>query len=419
MNRAISKKLFPVSLTNSKYYLVLFLLWPFLAFLLAIKNYNHKEARKVVYIFLIYYGLTFVIDNTGIDAYRIAMRLINYAALSLSEFFDTIGGLYTSEGNVDIYELLVSFVISRITSHHNLLFAVYAAVYGFFYLKSINLLYDRDYEKPDWNAMFIIAFFATIMPITAISGVRFYTAAWIFFYGAYHVVLYRDARYLIVSLSASLVHFSYLSANAVLIIYFIAGNRNFIYLPLAITSFVLPQLFASTFRSISMSLGGALQSRYDMYSGEYYVIARQQAYEQVAWFMKISDDLVLYFLLLSIIVIQIKFKHLMEEKAERNLFSFSLLFLSFVNFGKIIPSFGGRFQALFFLLALLYIFHFILKLNLKRINWLTWLGLFPMLLLFAIRLRQGSETINAWIFAPVFGLPLFAPSMSLAYLLFY
>ena len=61
----------------------------------------------------------------------------------------------------------------------------------------------------------------------------------------------------------------------------------------------------------------------------------------------------------------------MKENSEKNLFSFLLLFLSFVNFGMPIPSFGERFQALFFLFATMYIFLFFLKLPGNRIYLIT------------------------------------------------
>jgi hypothetical protein len=420
MNKDISSQLFTLPASNSKHYLILFLLWPFLAFLLALKRYSQKESRRVVYIFLIYYGLTYFINTEQyMDSLGSAMRLKADAALPFSDFFKIVGGLYTSDTSVDIIQPLISFIVSRFTSHHSILFAVYAALFGFFYLKSINLLHDRYQEKPGLNAMIFMAFFVVILPITAITGFRMWTAAWIFFYGAYHVILYRDARFLILALGSSLVHFSFLSANVILIIYFFVGNRNFIYLPLAIVSFVVPQLFSPVFQSISLRLGGALQDRFEGYSNVDYIIGIKESYEHAAWFLTLSNDLVFYYFFLAIFVIQLRYGFLMKEKAERNLFSFFLLFLSFVNFGKGIPSFGGRFQIILLLFATLYVFLYFLKQAENKTNLLTWVGLFPMVLYAAVTFRVGSESISAWIFTPGLGLPLFAPVLSIADFLFH
>jgi hypothetical protein len=389
-----------------------------MAFITALINYSQKESKKVVYLFLIYYGLTFVVGSAGNDAERYALALKIYAKLPFSDFFNIVSGLYSSDTSVDVIGPLISFFVSRFTSDHRLLFAAYAALFGYFYLKSINLLHERYLENSGWNVLIHLVFFTMILPIMAINGFRMWTAAWIFFYGAYHVVLYRDSRYLLIALGASLVHFSFLSANAILIIYFFARNCNIIYLPLAIVSFILPKIVVPFFQTIFGTLGGALRSRAEMYSSESAIIGRQEAYGQLVWFMQIGEDLVLYYLLFAIIIIQFKQRHLVKDQAEKNLFSFLLLFLAFVNFGKEIPSFGGRFQVIFFMLATLYIFLYFLKLDGTKINLLTIVGLFPMVLYATIAFRQGSDSMNAWIITPGLGLPLIVPALSVTDFLF-
>ena len=245
-----------------------------------------------------------------------------------------------------------------------------------------------------------------------------WTAAWIFFYGAYNTVLFKDKGYLLIALAASFVHFSFILANLVLLVYFFAGNRNLIYLPLAILSFILPDLIAPYVQTIGGNLDGVIASRFDSYSNEAYILASQERMEQTAWFMQLKNDLLLNYLIFSIIYIQLRFHGMMNEKSNRNLFSFLLLFLSFINFGGVIPTVGGRFQIIFFLFATIYIFHYIMKLPENRISVLTWVGLFPMALFSAVSFRQGADTINAWIISPGLGLPLFAPGVSLAELLF-
>jgi hypothetical protein len=407
------------SFSNIRHYFYLFMIWPFLAFILAIKNYNKKEAKTVVYLFLIYYGLTFVNSNEAVDAYRYALTLKANANLPFSDIFKIVGGIYSSGTSMDIIEPLVSFIVSRFTSDFHIYFAVWSAIFGFFYLKSVNLLYDRYGKNPGMNITIIMTFFICILPITSITGVRMWTAAWIFFYSAYHVVLYRNWRYLILAVAASFLHWSFFTANVILLIYYFAGNRNFIYLPLAIVSFILPYLIAPAFRSMSMLMGGSFQDRYEGYSSENYISAQQESMAQSSWFMQISNNLILYFLLFSVVYIQLRHRKLMQEESEKNLFSFLLLFLAFVNFGKAIPSFGGRFQIVFFLFATLYIFMYIVKLTDRKLNLLNLLGLFPIALYVAINFRMGAESINAFIFAPGFGLPLFLKNFSLAGILFH
>ena len=418
MNQDFPNKSTLISITESKYYFLLFIIWPFLALITAFMNYSDKAAKKVVYIFLIYYGFTFFIGSDSFsDSARYSLSLKANAALPFKDFFKVIGGL-NSDTSIDIIDPLISFIVSRFTSHYSLLFAVYAAIFGFFYLKSFNLLFTRYKENPGWNALVHMIFFAAILPVTAINGFRMWTAVWIFFYGAYHVILYRDLRFLLISFFAPLVHWSFIIPNVILLLYFFIGNRNIIYLPLVLISFVLPRMMTQYFTLISLKLGGSLQNRYEMYSNPAYVAGVQDSAADLAWLMKIGGDLVFYYLLLAIIVTRLKSKILDRDKAADNLFSFLLVFLSFVNFGMGIPSLGVRFRMVFFIFAILYIFMYLVKVPGKKINYLTLIGLFPMLLQTAIVFRQGSDSLNAWIFSPFFGLPLLAPGISVSSLLF-
>lgn len=419
VNGTYSDQVPSFNISNSRNYLLLFILWPFLACLTALANFSQKEARVVVYMFLIYYGLNFVIPDTGyVDAMGYANELRINASLPFSAFFKILGGLYTEDSSVDIYEHLISFIVSRLTTDHRFLFGVFAAVFGFFYLKSINIINGIYRQNPNWNSLVHLFFFCVILPITLINGVRMWTAAWIFFYGAIHVIMDRDKRYLLVALSSSLVHFSFLSANIVLLIYFFAGNRNLIYLPIAISSFFLPQLLTPIIKSIGIGLGGSLQARVEGYSNEEWILGVQEHREQNTWFMQLGNDLVFYYLIVAIIIIQIVNRNSFKEKAERNLFSFLLLFISFVNFGVDIPSFGGRFKLVFFLFGTVYMILYFRRRNSSNINLLTLIGIFPMLLYAAVTFRIGSDSINSWIFAPGLGLPLFTPILSIADLLF-
>ena len=412
MNRVMTQQ-YETSSLQGRQYLLLFIIWPFLAFITAIANFKHKEAKKVVYFFLIYYGLCFVNQNEGVDAYRYALDLKENASLPFSDFFKIVGGLYATDTSVDIVEPFISFIVSRFTSDPGIYFAVWAAIFGYFYLKSIDLLHTRHVMNPGWNGLILMIFFIFILPITSISGVRMWTAAWIFFYGAIHVVINRDPKFLLLTLAASLVHWSFISANLILIGYFLAGNRNIIYIPLTLASFVVPQM-----QTISLRLGGGIQNRFDNYSSEGYIQAVQDSREQTVWFMQIGGDLVFYFLIFAIIVIQILSFAREKEKDEKNLFSFLLVFLTFVNFGMAIPSFGGRFQVLFFLFATFYLFIHFVKQDGSKINLLILAGLFPMLLYAAINFRLGSESINAWLLTPGFGIPLFAADLPLSNFIF-
>jgi hypothetical protein len=167
-----------------------------------------------------------------------------------------------------------------------------------------------------------------------------------------------------------------------------------------------------------MRLGGAFLLRYEGYSSEGFIQAQHDLVEQSSWFLQIGTNLVFYFLLLAIILIQIRSMGMEKEQGEKNLYSFLILFLAFVNFGMPIPSFGGRFILVFFLFATFYLFLFFARTPTNRINLLTLIGLAPMAIYIAVVFRISSESINPWIFAPGLGSPWLAPVVSISDLLF-
>ena len=186
-------------------------------------------------------------------------------------------------------------------------------------------------------------------------------AAWIFFYGAYHVILFRETRYFLLTFAACFMHWSYILVNIVLVIYFFVGNRNYIYFPLVLISFIFPSGLIPFFTWASGNSGAALQLRYSGYSSEDYSISVMEDLQQTRWFVNLSNDIIFYYLLIVLIIIYLTHRDLMNEQTEKNLFGFLLLFLAFVNFGTPFPDFA-RFKIIFLLFATLYIFLYLLKL---------------------------------------------------------
>jgi hypothetical protein len=418
MKKAISDQLSPGSVPIGIFYLILFIIWPFLAFIIALLTYSRKEARTVVFFFLVYFGLNFVYENVFVDASRYVESLRQAATLPISDFSKSVTSLY-SDTTVDIVEPFVTFIISRFTINGGVFYAVWAAIFAFFYLKSVNSLHDRYQLSPGTNALIFMAFFVLIQPVTKVGGIRMPIATWIFFLGAYHLVLYRDPKYLLLTLASCLVHWSFLTANALLLIYLLAGNRNLIYFPIVIVSFILPQVAAPYFESTANNLGGAFQNRYEGYSSEGYIQNSRYAVEDSTWFVELSDKVIFYYLIAAILIIYFFSRQYEKEKSDRNLFSFLLLLLAFVNFGAVIPTFGGRFQVVFNLFATLYIFLHALKMEGNKLRFITWAGLFPMALYVIVLFRVDTVSINAFIFSPGLGVPLLTPAISLAEVLFF
>lgn len=418
MDKNRSYKSLPLPDANSKSYLVLFILWPFLAFVIALANYTQKEARMVVYFFLVYFGLTFVVDSELMDSFRYMETFKFFATLPFKDIFKAVSGYYSYDSSADFIEPLLSFMISRITTNQQVFFGVFAALFAYFYLRSFNLLYDQFKESPNWNAWVFMVFSIIVIPITSLSVLRMWIAAWIFFYGTYHVLLTHKLKYLLFALSACLMHWSFISLNLLLITYYFVGNRNKIYTPLAIISFFIPHLVYPLFEYTGSILGGGIESRVAGYSGEAHTLVFQDYLASTSWFLRLNNELIWYFFIFAVIVVRVFNRNSVRGKLEENWYSFLLLIFSLVNLGRSIPEFGLRMQTVFILFASVYLFLYFKNLSEKRIKLLTYIGLFPLLLYTFIQFRIGADSMSAWLFTPGMGLPLLDPGLSLAEILF-
>ena len=67
--------------------LIVFLLWPFVALVVALRQFHKTDSRRIAYFFLIFYGLNFVIANFQNDASRYASELIITYNRPFSDFW--------------------------------------------------------------------------------------------------------------------------------------------------------------------------------------------------------------------------------------------------------------------------------------------------------------------------------------------
>lgn len=380
---------------------LLFLIWPFAALIMALRSYHREESRRITWFFLIFYGLTFIIANEGVDSSRYAQHLVNARQLPFSDFWYIISGIYAYEYNVDIFIHVLNFIISRFTDNKHILFGVFAALFGYFFLQSLNLLHDRYITLRNRNALIFILFFVFIIPITSINGFRFYFAAWVYFFGAYnYIFLKRDKKYLLLSLSTLFIHFSFLSAGIVLLVYVFAGNRNKIYLPLAIVSFILPDLFNAFLPQVGQTLGGGLEERISGYSNPDYIQKRGEELQQAKWFVKWNTQLVFFFMVFAVFYIRYKYRQAVKSIEMENLYSFTLLFLSFSNFTGSIAS-GSRFQSIFLLFSAAYVILFFTRVRFTKLHLVTLIGLFPIVLYVIFRLRIFTNSASVWLITPL------------------
>jgi len=391
----------------SLYAWILFFIWPFGVLLVAMANFYNKKYRVFIWMFLIFYGLMFVIKELGSDAYAHHEKFQEVALKPFSELYNILREFITFSGDdLDVYAPFVNFVVSRFTRDTAVLFAVHAGVFGFFYLKSISFIYDEFKGKINSNAFIFFILFIGLFSIHQINAVRYYTALWIWVYGALLLLSYRKPVYLLVCLSASLVHFGVTMATAVLFVFFLLGRRDYFYIPLLIASFVVGKFYQlSVFVEFGSKVSDAAEKRATGYTNESYIEMRQEhLMNETAWFMRWRSDLLQYFILFALLFIYMRRKRFYWDIQQKYLLSFLILFLSFVNFVIEVPSFGGRMRFIFWVMSAYFLYRFYQLNDIKKINLIKWLGIFPIMLWIAVEFRISTYFTHILVFV---GNPLF------------
>jgi len=334
---------------SSQYYLIflLFLIWPFGAFLYAFYNYDKSESKIILILFNAIFGYSLIAESGGLDLARVLKSLAPVTRMTFTEFQES----RISEGSVDIYRDIVTFIVSRFTSNPKWLMFTFGIVAGYFYTRVLSI-FINEHPGRDIYKIILVFSFSCIIGIDQLAGVRMSLAAYVFFYGAIKVIVHEDKRFLILAASSSLIHFSFISAIFLLLIFpLLKKHSGIIYIILAL-SFILPDLLQDYIQRFSGFFGQGIEARAQLYY-EY-----DPAYHtsDPSWYVRDRNILMMIYFYLVFLIIQIKRKRIILSESTNSLFLFSLIILSFVNFTLNIPSFGSRFQHVFLMFALFYLY---------------------------------------------------------------
>jgi len=335
--------------------LLAFLLWPFGSLLIALYHYTRREAHTIFILFTGLYGYLMVADSAGLDLFRTLHSLQIYSALSAGDIFKAIGGVYSQEpdSSVDIYRDLVTFLVSRVTSNGSILTLIFGLIYGWLFVKSISIFIDQNNGKGFFITLLMFCF-SFIFPLDQLAGVRYATAAYLFFAGTTKFLETQDKRHLLSVIITPLIHFAFLSLVVAVVIYLILKKRAvFIYIILLV-SFILPGLIEGYVNKVSSLFGGAIEQRANLYLYQKELMGNNHT--QLAWYIRYREESMFYFAIATLALSKLFFRRLQSTIFSESVFLMSLLILSLVNFTTNIPHAGYRYQFVFIMFVVFYLF---------------------------------------------------------------
>ena len=401
---------------NNARLLILFIFWPFLGFLLSLKDFQNKFNQKIILFFCVLFGLLFYINPLQ-DGQRRADMLKEAYTQPFEMAFNSFDNLYKE--SLDFIEPLIVFTVSRFTDYHGVLFGIYAFIFGGLMIYYLNRVYQHYLKFPNKNALIFLILLIFVNPINEINGFRMWTAAWIFSVGVINYLHEARWRHILFASIAMFLHFSFGPLIVLLLIYKLLGNRTLLFAILAIITFFIAELNIKQVQTIAEHISPATGSKINAYTDERYIEKVSNYKNKSAWFVTLNQKGMLYYTVALLVIIYVRTKGVFKNRVTDNFYSFTLLLLSFANISALLPS-GARFYTIFnifaFTTGLLY---YVYEVKKEKIELINWIGL-PIVFLFVIfSFRVFTDPASIFLFGPSFFMPIaFFENTSLQSLLF-
>ena len=383
----------------------LFLLFPFLAGVVAIKNYKASWAKNIIWAFIVFYGFTISISNESskndktADINRYAMQVRDLYKTDLK--FQDIVKLYKDNEDIDILKLTIAIVISRVTDSPQVLAGVFGLIFGFFFSRNIWFVIERINGKMKPVVLLLLIAYVLVDPFWNINGFRFHTATQVFIYGLLPFIFEGKKKGIFTSALSILVHFSFMLPLGILILYSFFGNRTMIYFIFFLASIVNSGINIEALNNfISENVPGAVADRTATYRNEEKVDEFRSGIEDpdatpVNWYMRLYTMALQWPLIVFLSILFFKRKKMaLVNKRFMSSLSFTLLFFGVANIMASLPS-GGRFLAIAALSALPLIIFYIQDIpNEKYLTNKVMIASPALLLFIIVSIRIGFLTIS-------------------------
>ena len=386
---------------NKSQFFILWLINPFVSAWILFRDMKRVSNMGPYLLLSFFFGLSFVISsNSEADSTRYVQELkeLHQSEVSFDAYFSQIYSVESS--TLDIYQPLLTWLVSQFTGNYQWLFGIFAIVFGFFWFKAIRMARSLLPDRLSMFLIFILLLFALINPIWNINGVRMWTAIGMFFYGLLLLHFLDSKKGYIFIVLPLFVHFSLAVAFALYTVYRLLPTKNFslMYGVYALTFFV-GELKLDVIRVYFELLPGFVQSR-QSYLGDEYAAEAKVAIEQYASHIKLYYKLFKYAIIITVswIYFSFFFKKAKSISKFTQFFALALVFSAFTNLASQIPM-GDRFAVLSNLLVVFsFIWYLSREVNGHIPNGFQSIGKMLLLFLVIVQIRIGFDYFGAFLF---------------------
>lgn len=373
---------------------LLFFIWPFGSFVISVSTLHiYKSSRIIFVLFAVLYGYTFVFSNEyGADNGRVVQEFYSVSEMNFSGFYEFLN----SENTTDIFLPFSYYFVSKISKSPQILYAFFAFIYSFFFILSFNLILKIVKDKRiDFRVAIFIILYILYIRFSSINGVRFWIACFIYIYGIMKIIVDNNYWYLLLIGCTPFIHFSYFLGVIIVAVYLIMGKHmNYCYILLFI-SIIFPVEMMNRYLQNS----GFFTSKAESYFRDDNVNIEKGRRANSNFYIEWGATIAQRFMSFALFVPSLLKSNYNYDRIEGRLYSFLIIFLSFLNFMSGSFEVYRRFFEIFIMLCIVF-FIKILSNELIKFKSLILLDIFSIsafvLLLpkIMLGLRSGFETLN-------------------------
>jgi len=345
---------------DERYATILFLISPFLALIIAFKNYSSSISKNIIWLFIIFYGYMQVMPPEGADLITYKTRFIEVSKLEIS-FSNFSDQFYNADSEfIDVFYPTLNFVVSRFTSNHLILFAIFGLIGGYFLSRNIWYVIELRIRNINFTGFLFCSLLFSLIAFWNMGNFRLWLGMNIYFYGVIPFLVDNNKKRLWFAFGSALVHFMFVYAIMSLLIYIILKNRPVFYF----VFFILTTLFVEANSDLLTGLlkdfaPGLFKTKIDAYSNPDLIKEISLEGQSYTWHLKLYSNVLKWSIYIFLIFLFAKSrKYISENPKMVNLFNYSFLFYGMANIANIIPSGGGRFIniACLFVFSLLFMY---------------------------------------------------------------
>ena len=348
--------------------LLLFLVWPFLSFLTALKSVFNSSSQKIILMFSFMFGYTVYLYSGDILRYEESFEIVY--GYSWSDYWYLISNLFSVDKfniyqpNVvntqpDPFAFTLQFLVSRFTDNPRWFWAIVSTFYTYTVLNLANFVYKENYSiylKSYRNTFLWLSFFLVIPFYVGVTGVRYWPALFLFVFFLLNYLKQRTFFSLLLIFTPALIHYSFIAPAAFVIGVKFIPNRLMIHKISVVISilFFFTSSFTGIFSFLNESLtyveGSQLEDRLSSYTNTESFEQRQEKSSATNWYVSLRSDLLFYFLIGINVLNVFGFFRFRETNFTKNFYHYFIFFMCLAlityNLGSI-----GRLKNVFIILA--------------------------------------------------------------------